>query len=334
MNSTVLRVLAILLAIGAVAIGYLGYKASQTPAKPEPAVVEQVQPKGEEVVFAARDIPAGQVIAEADLTTAVVPTRPVRSFASAAELTGRKTRVDIAAGEMLLGSHFPTYSQLALALRPGERALAVKVDEVIGAGGFIEPGDHVDVLLYLRSDREVGNDSSAQVVLSDVRVLAFGNMLSLPEQSVDEEDARSSGKDQAKAKDGASKPASTRQKKDVEPTGKKSKTAVLAIGETDTSTLMLAESGGRIRLALRGPEESVSPVDEEALLQAGLSIPQPEAALDERYQVLLKDLVRRGRHGEYEEMGKTYESEAKADIVIHRGNTQRGYSTQTLSYPP
>lgn len=330
MNSTVLRVLAILLAVGAVGIGYLGYKTSRTPPKPETVVVEQIRPKGEEVVFAARDIPAGQVIAETDLTTAVVPTRPVRSFASAAELTGRKTRVDIAAGEMMLGSHFPSYSQLALTLRPGERALAVKVDEVIGTGGFIEPGDHVDVLLYLRSDREVGSDSSAQVVLSNVRVLAFGNMLSMPEQSEDGDDVQSSQMEKARA--GDSKPASTRQKKDEEPTGKKSKTAVLAISETDTSTLMLAESGGRIRLALRGPEESVSPVDEEALLQAGLSLPQPEAAFDERYQVLLKDLVRDVRH-RVEERGVTYESEARASIVIHKGNTQRGYSTQTLSPP-
>ncbi|WP_341326132.1 Flp pilus assembly protein CpaB [Methylotuvimicrobium sp. KM2] len=328
MSSTVLRVLAILLALGAVGIGYLGYKTSQTPTKQEPIVVEQARPKGEAVVFAARDIRGGQVIVEEDLTSAVVPTRPVHSFASAAELTGRKTRVDIAAGEMLLGSHFPAYSQLALALRPGDRALAVKVDEVIGAGGFIEPGDHVDVLLYLRSDREVGNDSSAQVVLSNVRVLAFGNMLSKPEQSRDRDDVPSDPMEKTQV---GGKPASTRQKKDVEPTGKKSKTAVLAIGESDTSKLMLAESSGRIRLALRGPEENISPVDEDALLQAGLSLPQPERALDERYQVLLKDLVRGGSH-EGEERGMTYESEAKAGIVIHRGNTQRGYATQTLGF--
>ncbi|WP_404356871.1 Flp pilus assembly protein CpaB [Methylotuvimicrobium sp. KM1] len=317
MSSTVLRVLALLLAIGAIAIGYFGYRASQhQPPNQEVVRVEAEEPKGEAVVFAARDIPAGQAIVEDDLTTSLVPTRPVRSYATGIAIVGRRPRVDIATGEMLMSGHFPTYSQLALSLHHGERAVAVKVDEVTGTGGFIEPGDHVDVLLYLRADRETGPNSSAQVVLTDVRVLAFGNMLQSPDQHSDEDGGR-----QPETSSGGIK-AVTGQSKKVEPTGKKSKTAVLAVAVSDASILMLAESGGKIRLALRGVQQGakVSASAEVGANDIDYSYAESEQDPQSRYYRVLSDLLRPGSALSTAHV-ESISSRDQGSIVVHRGSS-------------
>ncbi|PKM36250.1 MAG: Flp pilus assembly protein CpaB [Gammaproteobacteria bacterium HGW-Gammaproteobacteria-10] len=278
--------------------------------KQEVERVEVKEPKGEAVVFAARDISAGQAITEDDLTTGLVPTRPVRSYATGTAIVGRRPRVDIATGEMLMSGHFPTYSQLALSLHEGERAVAVKVDEVSGTGGFIEPGDHVDVLLYLRADRETGPNSSGQVVLTNVRVLAFGNMLESSDQRVDESDRAPEQSNGIKAVTGHSKK--------IEPTGKKSKTAVLAVAESDASTLMLAESGGKIRLALRGVEDRVS----DQVKASGTVYPYTESEQDpqNRYYTVLSDLLRpeAALSTAYVESIGSRDQES---IVVHRGSS-------------
>ena len=44
---------------------------------------------------------------------------------------------------------------LARMIRPDERALAVSIDEVAGAGGQLTPGDYVDILLFLHNNPEL-----------------------------------------------------------------------------------------------------------------------------------------------------------------------------------
>ena len=124
MSSSVLRIFAVILAIGAITIGYLGYKASKQPPNPEPVAVEVVKPKGEHVVFAARDIPAGRIIGEDALTTALVPIRPVRSYTATTSLIGRKVRIGISPGEMVLSSHFPLNSVFQCAIQASVNAIS------------------------------------------------------------------------------------------------------------------------------------------------------------------------------------------------------------------
>lgn len=325
MSSSVLRVFALILAIGAIAIGYLGYQASKQPPKSEAPHVEVVEPKGESVVFAARNISAGQVIVEEDLTNALVPTRPVRSYMTSADLIGRKSTTDISTGEMLLSSHFPYYSQLALSLHPGERAVAVKVDEIIGTGGFIEPGDQVDVLLYLHSDQETGKDSSAQVVLSKVRVLAFGSMLETSNEQAAADVAQPDLLD--KAKTSGTKAAASNHKKEEEASGKKSKTAVLAIAESDTSTLMLAESSGKLRLALHGVEreENALGAVEANLVSTAFPPAGSEAGGKDKHFIVLKELIRDGTLKQKTKAKSSGVGEG-ARVIVHRGS-----STETLT---
>ncbi len=321
MSSSALRVFAIILAIGAIAIGYFGYRASEQQPTPEPAHVEVVQPKGEPVVFAARDIPPGHVIQEEDLTITQVPARPVRSYSDTSAIIGLKPRTSISKGEMLLSSHFPSHSLLAQSLQPGERAIAVKVDEVIGVGGFIEPGDQVDVLLYLQADQELGPDSSAQVVLSRVRVLAFGNMLESTDDQTASIDAQPNKLE--KAKTNGTKAAEGNRRKE-EPTGKNSKTAVLAVPESETSKVMLAESSGRLRLALHGVEreESTPASLEPAIGPAAVSSPGSEYGQGNKFYMLKRELIQKGAVKQKTEVKSSKEVQEPGVIVYKGASTE------------
>ncbi len=84
---------------------------------------------------------------------------------------GHVARYPIAAGEQVLSSKLvdttiSTSSNLGYVLEPGMRGIAIKVDNVIAAGGLILPGDHVDILWI-----PFGNAPSF-VLLSDVEVTA------------------------------------------------------------------------------------------------------------------------------------------------------------------
>jgi pilus assembly protein CpaB len=56
---------------------------------------------------------------------------------------------------------------------PAKRAMAVKVDEVVGVAGFIKPGDRVDVMVTINPSRS-GESVLAKLVLSNTLVLATG----------------------------------------------------------------------------------------------------------------------------------------------------------------
>jgi pilus assembly protein CpaB len=62
---------------------------------------------------------------------------------------------------------------LAVVLQPGMRAMAVPVTASTAAGGFILPGDRVDVLQAHSVSGQGGNHVVAQTLLRNVRVLAI-----------------------------------------------------------------------------------------------------------------------------------------------------------------
>ncbi len=61
---------------------------------------------------------------------------------------------------------------VAAVISSNKRAMAVKVDKVIGVSGFIYPGNRVDVLVTLRRDRK--EKPITKIVLENVLVLAVG----------------------------------------------------------------------------------------------------------------------------------------------------------------
>ncbi len=58
---------------------------------------------------------------------------------------------------------------LSALVKPGMKAVTIRVNEVEGVGGFVLPGDHVDVVLTRQLEK---GSATTQVVLQNTRVLA------------------------------------------------------------------------------------------------------------------------------------------------------------------
>lgn len=129
-------------------------------------------------VVAARDLPAGTILAPEDLATARYPrARPPSSAVEAGALSlvaGQPLLRGRRAGEPILWLDIPEAgSNLADLVPVGERAVTIAVDETTGVGGLLRPRDRVDVFGILPSE---GTDGTrvARLLLPNVTVLATG----------------------------------------------------------------------------------------------------------------------------------------------------------------
>ena len=71
----------------------------------------------------------------------------------------RRAKSAISRGEVILRSKISDFGEkvtIVQALGPNARAMAIKVDAATAVGGFVTPGDHVDILLT-----QGGGDGSA-----------------------------------------------------------------------------------------------------------------------------------------------------------------------------
>jgi len=103
------------------------------------------------VVVAAKDVKLGSVLQDADLSTVeLAGTPPKGAILNRQEAIGRGVISDLYEGEPILESRLAAVGAgggLASTIRPGMRACAIRVDEVVGVAGFVTPGMHVDVLI-------------------------------------------------------------------------------------------------------------------------------------------------------------------------------------------
>jgi pilus assembly protein CpaB len=285
-----LRGLALALAIGAVVAAVVGYRLSTQPMSAKPA------PPAETVVQAARALRAGDPIGQADLAVTTVPTRPTGSFANPGLVVGQTPAVDVPAGEILNRSHFQTSGRLSRSVRAGERAVAVKVDEVAGLAGFAEPGDRVDVLFHVRGSKETANSTSAQVVLANVRLLAYGEMVQQAPSGSESPLPRTAEKPASRASSHSS--------------------AVLAVPEAAAARLMLAANSGNLRLSLRPAADSAG----------------ADASADQNHLVRLAELAQAKRPAPRPAPARTTArtvaaaAPAAATIVVHEGDAVRAVS--------
>ncbi len=195
--------------------------------KPEIAKAETV-----DVLVARSDIPMGQALSPGDLQWQAWPAsassgnfiRKNNRPQAIEDLAGMVVRVPFIAGEPIReaklvnakGSGF-----MAAILPTGMRAVSTQISPETGAGGFILPNDHVDVILTRRdkdADKTGGGDSkTSETVLSNIRVLAI-------DQNVEEKGG---------------------QKVVV------GKTATLELTPAEAETLVLSQQSGTLSLALR-----------------------------------------------------------------------------------
>ncbi len=255
MNNNVLKILAGVLALGAVIVALIGIRLSGTPSAPAATSASAPAPAASaRFVVAARDIQAGRMLESADLQLETATSPPQGSLGSTQQALGQVSSRDITKGAPVLMDALAPESLSAL-LQPGERAVAVQVDEVIGVGGFAKPGDFVDVLQFMGATRENQDTSFAQVLVRRARILTFGDATQIDQAPTTASDQATQ---EAMRETGAQAALQARERR------QSLRSAVLAVRESDASALMLAANTGLLRLALRPKHEGTEPQDATA----------------------------------------------------------------------
>lgn len=112
-------------------------------------------------------------------------------------------------------------------IKPGFRAVSVKIDEVTGVAYQIKPGDWVDVIVVMdvQTNARGKKETIAEVILQHVQVAAIGQR-------------------------------GTRQPTEASSKVKPAKSVTLLVAEDDVPKLHLAGTRGKITLAMRGDDDA------------------------------------------------------------------------------
>ncbi|WP_422085020.1 Flp pilus assembly protein CpaB [Variovorax sp.] len=236
------KILAAILVLLAIALGgYAWMLSRQAPAPVAAATGPAAAPtKAKEVlvypvVVAAKTLPAGEAIPADALRVERLTINPAGAFQDASVAAGRVPVIDLAEGTPLTENQL--VSGLALRVAEGERAVAIKTDEIMGAGNKIQPGDFVDVFITLKSDGKDVDRSQARLLLSRKRVLAFGSASvdGMPSKAPDKAAAQQAQRNEM------------------------ARTAVLAVSVDEVNQLTIGDASGRLMLALRNPTDMSQP---------------------------------------------------------------------------
>jgi pilus assembly protein CpaB len=178
---------------------------------------------GVEVMVAADNIPVGTKLDEKNIAiirfpAEVVPPNTPRSRAS---VLGRGVILPIFKGQAILFNMLAgpnAGSGLPALIPPGMRAMSVRVNEVVGVAGFVQPGTRVDVLVT-GTPGGGGEEEQTTTVLENVEVIASGQRM-----------------ERSQAGEAQIAPVIT-----------------LLVSPDDAQKLTLATAHGRIQLVLRNP---------------------------------------------------------------------------------
>jgi pilus assembly protein CpaB len=140
------------------------------------------------IVVAAMDLPlATKLRAEqlrlADWPLSALPPGALRDVRDAVDhiLTSR-----VLDGEPVLPGKLAAKDAgngLAALIPSNMRAVAVRVDDVVGVAGFIHPDDRVDVIVTIRPAKPADAEPTSKVILQNVKVLAVGKELEVSDRN-------------------------------------------------------------------------------------------------------------------------------------------------------
>jgi pilus assembly protein CpaB len=173
------------------------------------------------VVVALEDVSEGRSFGRASVAIAQWPlgTVPAGAFSAVDSVVGRVARIDVFKGEVIVPGRLApdgTGPGLEVKITPGKRAVAVRIDDVSGLNGLVQPNSRVDILVTLR-DNKAGTQVS-KLFMSNMRVLSIGTVI---QTSAD------------------NRPISA-------------PTAIIEVTPEEAEQLTIAQSEGTIRLVLRG----------------------------------------------------------------------------------
>ena len=173
MNKRFIGVLtfAFIVALGASAVLYKVLQSRPQTVKAAPA--------GVTIALAAHDLEVGALLKEEDIVlTEWSSAVPAGATSKIDDLKDRGVITPIYAKEPLIDSRLAPKGAgggLASMIPPGQRAVAVRVNEVVGVAGFVVPGMRVDVLI---SGNAPGSNSSmgtvTKTMLQWIEVLSAG----------------------------------------------------------------------------------------------------------------------------------------------------------------
>ncbi|WP_269618425.1 Flp pilus assembly protein CpaB [Zhongshania sp. BJYM1] len=242
MQARTLKIIAALLIVSAVFMGIIGYKISQEDSsKSRSAQQAQASNTTDQTDFAYaqkllivnRGMNKGDIVTAEDVQLIPYPLLVEGSFTKVADIVNKKLESKVAVGAIIRESDFEKQSTLAPHISQGYRALAIKVNEASGAGGFLQPGDRVDVIFTTKASKETYNKSMSRRLLKNVRLLAFGTDVERDDKAIVVTDSKKKSKDEKES-------------------GKSSRSAVLEIALDDIGVLTLAEESGDLRLVALG----------------------------------------------------------------------------------
>jgi pilus assembly protein CpaB len=192
--------------------------------------VREVEVARSFVVVATRSLPPGVRLAAKDVRLAAWP--------AASPVPGSFSRIDAVVNRGLLASVVENEPLTESVLAPpgagaglpptipsGMRAMSVKVNEVIGVAGFIDPGTRVDLVVTIRKNE----DTTSRTAVSNVQVLSAGT--------------RSEQEKAEKAKTGNTTPSAAA-------------VVTLLVTPQDAERIALAQAEGQIMLVLRNPMDT------------------------------------------------------------------------------
>jgi pilus assembly protein CpaB len=180
------RIIVLVIAVVAGGIAALLAGRSDPPPPPAPAPVAQLETT--DVLIAAADIGLGTKVSAQELRWQTWPAAAVSpNFIrknerpdAISQLAGSIARAPFSAGEPIRETKLVKANgsgYMAAILPSGMRAISVEISPETGAGGFILPNDHVDVILSRRdkaAEKAVGSEvHTSEVILNNVRVLAI-----------------------------------------------------------------------------------------------------------------------------------------------------------------
>lgn len=213
--------------------------------------VVAVQPvSATQVVTAAANIPIGTVLKAANLsTTKISGPVPPGVILNPQQAIGRGALTELYQGEPIIQSRLSSPGSgggLAPTIPPGMRAIAVKVDQVIGVAGFVLPDMRVDVLASgVPPGAPPSEGSVTKTILQNIKVLSAGTDI----------------------------------QKDADGKPKQVQVVNLLVNPEQAQALSLASNQLKIQLVLRNPMDTkITPISitAERSLLAGAYVARPE----------------------------------------------------------
>jgi pilus assembly protein CpaB len=218
------------------------------------------------VVVATQDIAFGKVIDSTKLETIDWPASavPPGGFTQVSVLLPasgtepRRAKMAIAKGELILASKVSNFGEkvtIVQSLGPNSRAISIKVTAETGVGGFVTPGDKVDVMLT----HGKADGLKTVTIIQNIRVIGV------------DQDANAD-----KEKPGVAR------------------TVTLEVTAEDSQRLALAQKAGTLSLVLRTVENEDESILEAISLRDVLREPEPVEGVAPEEVTVRSVVVRRG----------------------------------------